>query len=340
VPVKLLFRTVKGLERVAFQEISDKLDVIESVFFPYGAHGWIKSITPDTCLEDVRRLRSVIEAYLILNEEWYGEGFSIDNFADKTVKAIPVYAPHARSVSVSAYSTHRRPSQRQIQGAFSKRIVEMLNAECNLKTYDTSLKISLLKKMAVASIDFEIQPGNMPKLETHPTPLLPPIAYLMIRLSSPRQHEQLLDPMCGCGTIPLMAAIEWKNLNVRGSDINSDYVSCAKRNAKTVGVADRVRFVTRDIGDLSNEETNVEIIAVNPPYGIALPSQGDVQKLYRKLLEESSKLLSRNGRIVLITPYPEIVQRAVSGLTFKIDSTCKIREGEPPRTIQVIKKAP
>jgi 23S rRNA G2445 N2-methylase RlmL len=263
----------------------------------------------------------------------------MDHFSDLAVEKVSVYAPRARSISVSAYSSYERPNQREIQGAFSKRISQKLNAECNLKDYDTALRVTLLRKVAIATIDLEIQPGNLPKkLETHPTPLLPPIAYCMIRLSSPKEVEQLLDPMCGCGTIPLMAALEWINLRVVGSDLNGDYVSCAKRNAGKLGVADRVKFVTRDIADLSAQGAGANIIAVNPPYGIALPTHREVGKIYRKLFEESSRLLSRNGRIVVITPYPRIVETTVSGLRFKIDSAYKVHEGEPPRTIQVIRR--
>nr|MDO8079989.1 methyltransferase [Candidatus Freyarchaeota archaeon] len=335
----VLFKTVRGLEELASQEILEKLSVIKLILFPYGPRGWIKCEIEDYSLKDVERLRSIIEAHVILREEEYDEGFSIDHFADAVVKEIPVYAPHARRITVSAYSSHRKPSQKEIQGALAKRIVKELNAECNLKNYDTALRITLLRRVALATINLEIQPGNMPKkLETHPTPILPPIAYCMVRLASPHEGEQLLDPMCGCGTIPCMAALEWKNLRATGSDISSTYISCAKRNAETLEVADRVNFMVSDVTELADKGVEADIIAVNPPYGIALPTQSEVGKLCNAIFDLAYKVLSQQGRIIIVTPYPQLVEKAADKKKFQITNTYGIREGELPRTIQIIKK--
>ena len=331
-----LFKTVRGLEELASQEILEKLSVIKLIFFPYGPRGWIKCEIEDYSLKDVQRLRSIIEAYVILREEEYDEGFSIDHFADNVVKVIPIYTPHARRITVSAYSSHRKPSQKEIQGAFAKRIVKELDAECNFKNYDTALRITLLRKVALATINLEIQPGNMPKkLETHPTPILPPIAYCMIRSASPQEDEHLLDPMCGCGTIPCMATLEWKNLRATGSDISSKYISCAKRNAETLGVADRVNFMVSDVTELADKGIEADIIAVNPPHGIAIPTQSETGKLYDSMFDAAYKVLLQHGRIVIVTPYPQLVEETTYKKKFQITKTYKIHEGELPRNIQM-----
>jgi 23S rRNA G2445 N2-methylase RlmL len=334
-----LFRTVNGLEKIASQEICERLSVTELTLHPYGPRGWIRCEIEGDSLQNARTLRSTIEAYLILNEEGYSKDFSIDRFADTVIERIRSIIPQARSISISAYSAHRSLNQREIQGAFSKRVREKLNAECNLKDYDTALRVTLLKKVAIAAIDLKIQPGNLPqKLVTHPTPLLPPIAYCMIRLASPKKGEQLLDPMCGCGTIPLIAALEWTNLKVAGSDILGGNIECARRNAVTLGLADKVKFLVGDVADLPFAGIRADLIVVNPPYGISVPSPSQVEKLYWILFEASSKILSNEGRIVTITPYPEIVEKAVSTLAYKVVSVYEVREGEPPRTIHVIRK--
>ncbi|WXG45133.1 MAG: methyltransferase [Candidatus Atabeyarchaeum deiterrae] len=335
-----MFKTIKGLEKVASEEILEKLNLAKLVFSPYGPHGWLRCEVKDSSFPDVRRLRSISEAYMLLHDETYTERFSIDHFADATVEAIPSYAPHARRISVSAYSTNKKFSQRVIQGAFSKRIREKLNAECSLKDCDTILRINLLRKAVIAAIDLHIRPGNIQKkLETHPTALLPPIAYCMIRLSSPQGDEQLLDPMCGCGTIPIMAALEWRELKIAGSDVSGDYVSCASRNAEAMGVADKVRFFVSDIADLPSKGIEADMIAVNPPYGIARPVQTELKKFYDSIFEVAHRVLSSKGRIAIVTPYPEIIEKAASKFTFRVGSVYKISEGELPRTIHIIEKS-
>lgn len=330
---------VKGLEKVSSQEISDKLRAKGLTLSPYGHAGWISCQIEDHLLQNVRELRSIIEAHIVVHEEKYCARFSIDRFAETTVEAIPAFAPHARRISVSAYSVRGRPSQREIQGTFYRRIAEKLNAECNFRGYDTALRITLLKRVAVATINLEIQPGNISKnVVTHPTPLLPPIAYCMIRLCSPRESERLLDPMCGCGTIPLMAALEWSYLRVSGADVKEEYVSCARKNAEILGLQSKAEFLVSDITELASKGVEADMIAVNPPYGIVLPTRREVDKLYEALFKEAFMILSSKGRIVTVTPYPEVVEREALKQMFKVESVYGIREGRLPRAIQLIKR--
>jgi 23S rRNA G2445 N2-methylase RlmL len=335
----VLFKTIDGLEKIASQEVFEKLGANRLVPSPYGSRGWIKGEIGDQRVSDIKRLRSVVEAHIILREEEYGKMFSIDRFADRTVEAFSTYAPHARKISVSAYSVRGRPSQREIQGAFSKRIVDKLNAECNFRGYDSALRITLLKSTAVATINLEIKPGNiLGKVVTHPTPLLPPIAYCMIRLCSPQAGERLLDPMCGCGTIPMMAALEWKDIKVIGADVEQEYVSCARKNADILGLQNKSKFLVSDVVELADKGIKADIMAVNPPYGIAVPSKKEVDKLYRILFEEAFKILPSRGRMVTVTPYPEIVVQAATSQMFRIDLVYAIQEKELPRTIHLMRR--
>ena len=334
----MLFKTVDGLEEIAAEEVSEKLRAKDVLISPYGHPGWVRGRIEDCFLGSVKALRSAVEAQIVLYDERYDGSFSIDKFADKAVEATSSYVQNVRRISVRAYSIRGMPSQRQIQGAFSKRIVAKIGAECNLRNYDIALKISLLKRNALASIDLEIQPGNIPRTETHPTPLLPPIAYCMIRLTSPKNDELLVDPMCGCGTIPIMAALEWSNLRILGSDISSGYIACAKRNAETLGIGKRVSFTESDIADLGSKVADTNIIAVNPPYGIAVRTRDEISRVYDILLEKASKILLKGGRIAIVSPYPRIVGKLASKSRFEMKLILNIYEGQLPRTIHIMEK--
>lgn len=337
--LKFIFKIIPGLEELTSQEILEKLNVKKLILSPYGNRGWVKCEIESNSFKNISNLRSIIEAYMILLEEDYTKEFSIDRFADAIIKEIPSYAPLAKRISVSAYSSHKKLNQREIQGAISRRITEKLNLECNLKNYDTALRVTLLEKVALATINLEIQPGNISKkLETHPTPLLPPIAYFMIKLAYPQTGEHLLDPMCGCGTIPCMAALEWKNIKITGSDISSDYISCAKRNAVILGIANKIKFNVRNIAEITNKGVQADIIAFNPPYGISIPLQNGIEILYDKIFNAASKMLLENGRIVIITPYPDLVEKVIQKKKVNILESYKIYEEELARTIQLIKK--
>lgn len=327
------------MEEITSQEIAEKLQVIQLFPSPYGSRGWLKCEISRESAKNIPTLRSVIEAYIILIEEVYSSRFSIDRFADALIKEIPAYAPQARKISISAYSSYKKINQREIQGAISRRITEKLNAECNFREYDTALRVTVLEKTAIATLDLEIQPANLPtQLETHPTPILPPIAYCMIRLTRPQKNEQFLDPMCGYGTIPLMAALEWEDLRIRGSDISSDYIDCAKRNAAALGVESKVEFIVSDIGNLPYKEVESNIIALNPPYGIAIPLQNQMEQLYDTIFAASSNILLDQGRLAIITPYPHLIEEASQKSDLTILNALTILEGELPRTIHILGK--
>jgi 23S rRNA G2445 N2-methylase RlmL len=337
--MNVLFKVILGLEDVAAQEIGEKLQVIRLIPSPYGSKGWIKCEIGRESFKNIKTLRSIVETYIILAEDLYSSRFSIDQFAEVLIKEIPTYAPHARKISISAYSSHKKIHQREIQGAISRRIIQQLNVECNLKDYDTALRVSLLPKKAIATLDLQIQPGNLAKnLETHPTPILPPIAYCMIRLVSPQRHELLLDPMCGCGTIPCMAALEWKDLRVAGSDISGDYVSCAKRNAQVLGIEKRINFSVADINNAANQEIKANIIVFNPPYGISVPIQTDLEKFYDFIFISISKILLEQGRVAVITPYPQFIEKSLQQKGLHLLHRYPIYEGELARTVQIIQK--
>jgi 23S rRNA G2445 N2-methylase RlmL len=337
--MKVLFKVIVGLEEVASQEIVEKLQVIQLIQSPYGSKGWIKCEIAHESFKNVKTLRSIVEAHIILAEALYNSKFSIDQFADAIITEIPAYAPQARNISISAYSSHKKITQREIQGAVSRRITQQLNATSNFKNYDTALRVSLLPKKAIATINLEIQPGNMAKkLETHPSPILPPIAYCMIRLVTPQHHDLLLDPMCGCGTIPCMAALEWKDLRVAGSDISGEYISCAKRNAAALRIETRINFSVAEINDLTDQEIEANLVVLNPPYGIAVPIQADLERLYNLLFTSISKILMEQGQVAIITPYPQFIEKAIQQKGFRLLHAYPIYEGKLPRTIQIIQK--
>ncbi len=340
VSLKLLFKIVSGLEEIASQEISEKLNASNMKFSPYGHREWVGCETDENSYKNIKNLRSIIEAHVILYEADFNESFSIDRFADVSIEELPVHAPGARKISISAYSRSRKLDQRKIQGAFSKRIIEKLNAECDFKNYDTALKVILLKRTALALLDLMIRPGNLPKgFETHPTPVLPPIAYCMVRLANPLENEHLLDPMCGCGTIPCMAALEWKNIQVIGADISSDYISCAIKNAEKLGIENKIKFLAQDIAELADLGVKADIIASNPPYGMFIPTNKEIQKIYDELFDLARRILSNRGRMVLITPYSYPIEKIVSKGEFRIIQVHRIQRGELPRIIYIIKKS-
>lgn len=137
----------------------------------------------------------------------------------------------------------------------------------------------------------------------HPAALKPSLAYVMLVLGGAKDGESILDPMCGCGTIPIEAAMLLENAKCACMDINPAYISGAVLNSLAAGVYGRIRFMVGDARRLNEyfDQGSVDRIVTNPPYGIRLGDPSNVRDLYRRFLESALDVLKDTGTLTLIT---------------------------------------
>jgi len=148
-------------------------------------------------------------------------------------------------------------------------------------------------------------------------PLNEVLAAGMLMLSGWRSGTDLIDPMCGSGTIAIEAGLmacnippgrfrksfgfeRWKNFDSRlfevikekhdekasvsvppaitCSDISADAVNSARINIKNAGLEDIIIPVEKDFRDLRPGSTSGTIF-INPPYGERI-SQGETNDIY------------------------------------------------------------
>jgi release factor glutamine methyltransferase len=93
-------------------------------------------------------------------------------------------------------------------------------------------------------------------------------SFLFAENLSVQEGESVLDMGTGCGILGIIAA---KNASrVIAIDINPYAVRCAKQNAKTNGVADKMLFIQGDLFTPIKTEEKFDLILFNAPY---LPSE-------------------------------------------------------------------
>jgi len=86
--------------------------------------------------------------------------------------------------------------------------------------------------------------------------------------------KRLLDIGTGSGCIAIACAVRLPEATVVATDVSGEALAVARRNAESLGVADRLEFREGDLfAPLANDE-RFDVIASNPPYvsqGGALP---------------------------------------------------------------------
>jgi len=166
---------------------------------------------------------------------------------------------------------------------------------------------------------FEFQKRDIGKPNQRKIFAMPPrLARIMINLASCTSGKLLLDPFCGVGTI-LQEALLAK-AKVVGLDINPWCVEAARENLEWLkreyGLTEtEFRVLQGDARRLAQKigQEQVDCVATEPDLGPALrhvPTTpyaikiiGKLEPLYYSFMEEAYKILKRDGRLVLVTPY-------------------------------------
>ena len=132
--------------------------------------------------------------------------------------------------------------------------------------------------LLLAAAPWAVRAAGIPGGEV-PTPYLPSTQVAveeMLRLADVRASDLVVDLGSGDGRIPITAAAQFGARGF-GVDIDAKLVDEANENARNAGVADRVRFVQRDVFETDIREASVVTLYL---------LSGLVNRLKPKLMKE------------------------------------------------------
>jgi putative N6-adenine-specific DNA methylase len=170
-------------------------------------------------------------------------------------------------------------------------------------------------------------------------PLNEALAAAIILLTRWNGDVPLADPLCGSGTLPIEAAWlalrrppgltrkrfgfqGWMDYDVGlwaalrdearrgvgkrltapilGSDVRSDAVAFATKNARAAGIGHLLQFEVRDVRDFQPPDGPAGVIVCNPPYGERIGEEKELRGLYR-LIGEVLRQRCRGWRVFLFS---------------------------------------
>lgn len=226
-------------------------------------------------------------------------------------------------------------SPSDIQSIMKKAIVERLKGKYNKNWFEENgesfpIRVTIMKDEVLVGIDTSGDSLHKRgyRLLTSKAPLTETLAASLIMLTPWNKDRILVDPFCGCGTIPIEAAMiganiapgmnrefiseGWTHLvpkkawyeaiteandnicgdiemNIQGYDIDGSMVKAARENAKLAGVDSYIHFQQRPMQELSNPK-KYGFIITNPPYGERIDEKEAMPKLYKEIGEAFGKL--------------------------------------------------
>ena len=240
-------------------------------------------------------------------------------------------------------------SSSDIQSIVKKAMVERLK-----ETYDVNwfsedgssypLRVSIMKDIVTIGLDTtgESLHKRGYRKKVSKAPVAENLASAMIMLTPWNKDRVLVDPFCGCGTIPIEAALmacniapgmkrgftaqDWTNIinrrnwtdvmdeakdlvdmsvetDIQGYDIDDDIIRAARDNALLAGVADKIHFQCRPVADLHHPK-KYGFLITNPPYGERIGDKEEMNALYKELADAYRGLDSWSAYI--ISGYDEV----------------------------------
>lgn len=124
--------------------------------------------------------------------------------------------------------------------------------------------------------------------------------------SLPASAPHVLDVGSGSGAIAVTIALERPDWQVTASDLSTDALKAARRNASALGAGERVRFVQGNLLEpfLPGHGRPIHILVSNPPY---IPT-GDLPGLQREVRDFEPRLALDGGDDGL-EPYRRMVEQ-------------------------------
>ncbi len=149
--------------------------------------------------------------------------------------------------------------------------------------------------------------------------LRPEIAYLICCFADIKTEDTILEPFCGYGSIPVQLAKKFRFEKLYVSDLDSERsVQTSERKQLS---APNIECCTADATVLNHiEDKSISLVITDPPWGYfeELP---DIEGFYINMFKSFNRVLSDNGRLVILSARKEELERTAAATGFKIKNS-------------------
>ncbi len=328
-----------GMESVLKKEIADLgyeiLEVMDGrVIFAGGEDSIARA---NVFLRTAERVLLVVGDFVATSFDELFEGIKGIDWPDYIPENGRFWVTKAASVKSKLFS----PSD--IQSIVKKAIVERMKEKYRIDWFSEDgneypIRIFINKDRVFVGLDTtgeSLHKRGYRKLVSH-APLAENLAAGLIMLTPWKADRILVDPFCGCGTIPIEAALiaakiapgmnreftaeNWGHItkrkawyaaideandmmdlsvtpDIQGYDIDDSMVKAARENAEAAGVEKMIHFQRRSVSDLSHPK-KYGFIITNPPYGERLGDKDEIVGIYKLLAQRYAMLDSWSAFVI------------------------------------------
>ena len=362
--MKAIATCIKNLEFVTQKEIKEILKLNSNIIYPGRVEFEVKE-------EDLAKLiyysRSTFKAYSLIDLIEFN---SKEEILEKIKKLNFSYLKDTFVVRCER-SGNPNFSSLNIEKEAGAIILNKTNLKVDLENATTTIIIDIINNMCFIGIDFtgiKLSKRDY-RIKLLSNSINPCLAYSLLRIADYSHSDSLLDPFCKSGEILIEAAqyalkipnclrLEEKllykkliNIKFKDTTINKklklnaidnfqNSLVCAEINYKIGLIKDQINFSKLEIEwlDTKFEKESIDKIVTFPPYPtISLPLK-KLEKIYKELFYQLEFILNKNGKIVILTPIPEILEKFSLSHKLKKEEEIKIDYNNQPFSILKFKK--
>ncbi len=312
-----------NLENLVIEEIKQKIsEATEIKQFENFSHR-VSFCVPNfdeqknkSVLQKILKLRS-IHSLIELKGSFYLENPTLENIKAKVMEIELPELKIATSFRVTAerYGTHNFTSM-EMAKHIGHTVILRYQTPVSLTDYEHNLRIDILGSFVF--VGYQItddilshRQGKYNKIERvfhHRAATKHSLAYHLLTLAKLKEGESLLDCTCGGGTIVLEAANIFGNkIKILAGDMHQKAIEGTKKNLK-INNFDFVelqelnaRHLDETIQNYVLENGKIDKIVCNLPFGVQSAKQVNMRGLYDQFLTSAEKIISKNGKIVVLT---------------------------------------
>ncbi len=169
-----------------------------------------------------------------------------------------------------------------------------------------------------------------------PASLRPAVAAAMAWLSAPADDDVVLDPMCGAGTLLIERAHLGRYRMLLGGDSDPQALAAARLN-----VGPRYKPIELRLWDAAAmplEDSSVDKLITNLPWGMKSGSHGDNRRLYPRLMEEFNRVLRPGGTMVLLSAEGALMRELVANRRLSLSRVLTVTLLGAPAAVYVCLK--
>ena len=165
------------------------------------------------------------------------------------------------------------------------------------------------------------------------------VAAGLLRLAKLQDGQTLVDVCAGVGTVPVLDGLLRSGRSI-SVDNDTASVAAAERNVASHGLAGRVEVLDADATDLPLAGGSIDRVVSDLPFGKRIGSNVQNRTLYPALLREVERVLTADGRCVLLSDDKRIFVESVARATgLKIAGERVIRYNGVTPTAYIVRRS-